>query len=57
MRFLLPLAFAFLASPALAAAKNGAQVSEPSNIALFGLGLVGLVVGRYVSRRRRTDDE
>ncbi|MGB7372570.1 hypothetical protein [Pontixanthobacter sp.] len=56
MRFILPLVLAVLASPALASA-SGARVSEPSNIALFGLGLVGLVVGRYVSRRRRTDDE
>ncbi|WP_170004852.1 PEP-CTERM sorting domain-containing protein [Pseudopontixanthobacter vadosimaris] len=34
-----------------------AQVSvpEPSNLALFALGLVGLVIGRQTSRRRRQD--
>ncbi|NTZ42583.1 PEP-CTERM sorting domain-containing protein [Altererythrobacter sp. SALINAS58] len=30
-------------------------VPEPSNMALFGLGLVGLVIGRQTAKRRKQD--
>ncbi|MFZ1741698.1 MAG: PEP-CTERM sorting domain-containing protein [Pontixanthobacter sp.] len=36
-----------------AAAWSGAQIPEPSNIALFGLGLTGLLIGRQVAKRKR----
>ncbi len=45
------LAIAFLAAPAHA--WDGAQIPEPSNLALFGLGLAGVIIGRHASRRRR----
>ena len=42
-----------LTSPAFAA---GTAVPEPSSLALFGLGVLGVVVGRYGARRRRDRD-
>ena len=48
------IAIALFSAPVHAQA--GTAIPEPSNLALFGLGLVGLIVGRRVARRR-TDDE
>tara|TARA_R110000850_G_scaffold167296_1_gene292428 strand:+ start:873 stop:1199 length:327 start_codon:yes stop_codon:yes gene_type:complete len=31
----------------------GTRVSEPSNVIMLGLGLVGLVAGRFIAGRRR----
>ena len=45
----------FAAEPAFA--RIGAQIPEPSNMALFGLGLAGLVVGRFIARGKRKTDE
>lgn len=45
----------FAAEPAFA--QVGAQVPEPSNMALFGLGLLGLIVGRQFSKSRRNHDD
>ena len=54
MRILIPLilSLVLLAAPAQAAAV-GAQIPEPSNLALFGLGLTGLVIGRYAAKNRK----
>lgn len=38
-----------LPSPAMA---QSVSVPEPNDLALFALGVVGLVVGRHVARRR-----
>ncbi|WP_209348671.1 PEP-CTERM sorting domain-containing protein [Pontixanthobacter sp. CEM42] len=47
---------AVVASPAYAS--GGTQVPEPSNLALFGLGLTGLIVGRLMAKRKnqKSDD-
>lgn len=47
------LAFAYFASFASPAfAEGGVRVSEPSALAVFALGVLGVIVGRQVSRRR-----
>jgi len=48
----LALAFMVLcfATPALAA---GTAVAEPSSMALFGLGVLGVIIGRRGARRKR----
>lgn len=56
MRSLLPLPV-LLAAAAPAHAWAGVQIPEPSNLALFGLGLMGVVIGRRLSRSRRLRDE
>lgn len=50
MRHLLPLALLVSASPAIAAST---AVSEPSSLALFALGVLGVIVGRQSSRGKR----
>lgn len=45
------LVLAFAASPALA--QTSTSVPEPTDLALFALGVVGLIVGRQGARRRR----
>lgn len=41
-----------------AQAWSSIQIPEPSNLALFALGLLGVAVGRRLSRiRRQPDDE
>lgn len=45
-------AFAIGATPAMAAAIS---VDAPGDVMLFGLGVVGLLVGRKVSKRRKKD--
>ncbi len=39
-----------VAAPAHAA---GTAITEPSSMALFALGVIGVIVGRQTSRRRR----
>ena len=41
------------ATPALAAAIS---VDAPGDIALFALGVTGLLVGRHISKRRKKTD-
>ena len=50
MRFLVALIVAFHAAPAAAA---GTVVTEPSSLALFALGVLGVIVGRQTSRGKR----
>lgn len=56
MRSLPPLLILLMAAtPAHAWA--GIQIPEPSNLALFALGLIGVAVGRRLSRHRRQPDD
>lgn len=50
MRFAFALLLLAVASPAAAAT---AAVPEPSTMALFGLGVLGVIVGRRGARRKR----
>ncbi len=45
------------ASPALAqaATQASARIPEPSDLTLLGIGLAGLVIGRYAARRKPGD--
>jgi hypothetical protein len=48
---------ALTATPAFAAGA-GTAVPEPADFALFGVGLAGLVIGRFATiRRRKKRDE
>lgn len=38
-------------SPALAQT-GGSSIPDPSGIALFGMGLAGVIIGRHFSRKR-----
>lgn len=35
---------------------DGTEVPEPADFALFGLGVLGLMIGRRSSQRRRTNE-
>ncbi|ANY20188.1 hypothetical protein A6F68_01675 [Tsuneonella dongtanensis] len=50
MRDAFTLFLLVLPAPAMAAST---AVAEPSNLMLFGLGVLGVVVGRQTSRRKR----
>ncbi|WP_229658511.1 PEP-CTERM sorting domain-containing protein [Tsuneonella deserti] len=50
MKFAISLMLLGFATPALAA---GAAVPEPSAMALFGLGVLGVIVGRRSARGKR----
>lgn len=54
MRYL-PLILILLASPAFGA--TGSEVAEPSSMALFGLAVLGVLVGRQAARRGPRSDE
>ena len=40
-----------VAAPAMAA--GGISIPEPSDLSLFALGVVGLLVGRHAAKRRK----
>ena len=53
-----PAALVLFLAAAPAHAWKGVQIPEPSNLALFAMGLIGVAVGRRLSRtRQRPDDE
>jgi hypothetical protein len=45
-----------LLAAAPAHAEGAAQVSEPSQLALVALGILGVIVGRNAAKRRNHDD-
>jgi hypothetical protein len=45
------IVLAFLALPALAQSAS-TPVPEPTDLALFALGVAGLVIGRHVARKK-----
>jgi len=45
-----------LATPAAAFAAGAVPVPEGSQFTLFGLGLLGVIIGRRASMRRSEDD-
>ena len=46
-----PILALLAASPAYG--WSGTQIPEPSNLALFGMGLAGLIIGRQISKHRK----
>lgn len=53
--------FAAISTPAFmmatpAHASSWVAIPEPSNLGLFALGLVGLIIGRQVAKRRNDRD-
>ena len=54
MRTLAPIVLLLSAAPA--AASGGTEVPEPSSLAIFGLGVLGVIVGRQAAKRRADDD-
>ena len=46
-----------LLAAAPAHAEGAAQVSEPSQLALVALGILGVIVGRNAAKRRKNDDD
>lgn len=55
MSRLAALALLLLAAPAHA--QGAAQVSEPSQLALVALGILGVIVGRNAAKRRKSDED
>lgn len=54
MRIFAILLLALNASPL--AASEGTAVPEPSNLAIFALGVLGVLVGRQAAKRRADDE-
>ena len=50
------IAFALLLIAAPAAANGGTVIPEPSNWALFALGVAGVLIGRFGLRSKKRDD-
>lgn len=45
-------ALALAGAPAIASLTNGTPVPEPTDFALFLIGVAGLIIGRRTARRR-----
>ena len=56
-RILLAPVISLVAITSPAAAQVGAQVPEGSNLTLFALGALGLIVGRRVAMKKRQDHD
>jgi hypothetical protein len=54
MKRLFVIFLALAAAPAQA--QGAAQISEPSQLALVALGVLGVIVGRNAAKRRNRDD-
>lgn len=46
------VAFVLTTGPALAQANGGIAIPEPTDGALFAIGIVGLIIGRRVAKRK-----
>jgi hypothetical protein len=46
------IVFVMTAGPAFAQASGGTAIPEPTDGALFAIGLAGLIIGRHVARRK-----
>lgn len=55
LRIILALFVLTASSPAMA--QQSAQVPEGSQLTLFALGLLGVIVGRRAAMRRQQDDD
>ena len=53
----LPIALWALIWSVPAGAQAGTAVPEPSNLAIFGIGLVGLIIGRQAAKRRSNGED
>ncbi len=54
---LMLIAGASLLVAAPAFAQSAVTIPEPTDLALFGLGIAGLLIGRRGARHRRKDDK
>lgn len=54
-RLLVLTLLVFVAAPA--SAGGGTPIPEPSHLALFALGVIGVILGRAGARKRRDRDE
>ena len=54
-RMIAAAALLLMASPALA--EGGTAIPEPSNWALFAMGVAGVLIGRFVARKRKRPDD
>lgn len=52
---ILAIAVVCLSSASPALASNGVTIPEPTDIALFAMGVMGLVIGRYGAKKRPRD--
>lgn len=52
---LIALFLAIIAFAATPAPARAVSVDAPGDVMLFGLGIVGLLVGRHVSKRRKNN--
>ena len=54
-RMIAAAALLLMASPALA--EGGTAIPEPSNWALFAMGVAGVLIGRFGARKRKRPDD